>query len=244
MKINLIKNEELKSQTIYELFLNNAFDTEKDIFTDEFIELENTPDFPIYLGRVRDDEKLNKFKAAIKVIIENYIKVDRDIHLNEQFWYTLFLTEKRNYLIKEYPTILESERDFNNIVMKNFDWENYVYKCVLAAEYLNSNNIPEDEIDYYIELIHENLDVYNYLIKSKLFRISDFVLRFLKIIDDNNLTNLMKAKIKNRPELGSDQRYGRIVLFELKNMYPNLLVPLLTDEEITQLIKDIVSKYQ
>ena len=35
--------------------------------------------------------------------------------------------------------------NFNNIVLKNFDWENYIYKCVLGAQYINDNVTDEKQ---------------------------------------------------------------------------------------------------
>ena len=59
--------------------------------------------------------------------------------LNEGFWYSLLCVYKRDYLLEKYPQVEEGIRRFNNIVLKKFDWENYIYKCVLAAQYVNDN---------------------------------------------------------------------------------------------------------
>ena len=50
-------------------------------------------------------------------------------------------------------------------MVKNFDWQNYIYKCVLAAQYVNDNVETEEERQRYYELIFDNLDLYNCFIK-------------------------------------------------------------------------------
>ena len=85
--------------------------------------------------------------------------------MNERFWYTLLCVHKRDYVLKMYPQVGENIKDFHNIVVKKFDWENYIYKCILAAQYVKDNTDNEDDRKKYYNLIVENLDVFNYMIK-------------------------------------------------------------------------------
>lgn len=43
----------------------------------------------------------------------------------------------------------------------------------------------------------------------------------MDIIIETNLGQVLKAKIKNRPDLGKDERYGRRVIFELNKALPD-----------------------
>ena len=70
-----------------------------------------------------------------------YINTDRDLHLEEIFWHSLLGTKKRDFILDHYPVVKTGIKHFENIVIKPFDWENYIYKCVLATEYI------EDLID-------------------------------------------------------------------------------------------------
>ena len=70
------------------------------------------------------------------------------------------------------------------------------------------------KVEKYYRLIVDNLDVYNYIIKYEIFRNDKFLINILDIINDNDLGNVLKAKIKDRSDLGKDPRYGRMVIFE------------------------------
>lgn len=244
VNLKLLKKEKLKTEEFYNSFIAGTIQDNPEFISDKTIIIDDTPDFPIYMGDRFDPKRDEDFSEAILTLYSYYIDTERDTHLNELFWYSLFVLEKRDYLLNKYPKIKDSISDFHNIVLKKFDWESYIYKCVLAAEYIKSNDVDDDKIEYYIDLIINNLDLYNYLLKSKLFRTSNFVLRFLEIIDKEGISEIMKEKIKGRPELGRDSRYGRMVLFELKNMYPTLMIPLLDDSELAELILENLDKYQ
>lgn len=77
-------------------------------------------------------QKTADFLEVFKVIAKSYVNVDRDIHFNERFWHSLLVGEKRDYIFEKYPQVLDSYREFSNIVIRGFDWENYIYKCILA----------------------------------------------------------------------------------------------------------------
>lgn len=93
-----------------------------------------------------------------------------------------------------YPRVGESIKDFRNIVLEKFDWENYIYKYVLVAQYVKDNTDNEDDKKRYYNLIVENLDVYDYMIKHEVFRNDKFIINVRDIINDNNLSSILKIK--------------------------------------------------
>jgi hypothetical protein len=100
----------------------------------------------------------------------------------------LLTITKRDFLLEQYPQIEEGIHHFNNIVLKYFNWESYIYKCVLGAQYINDLITDHDERLRYYQLLSENLDMYNYIIKYEIFRNDRFLLNILDIIDELNLS--------------------------------------------------------
>lgn len=241
MKIRLLKTGYKKEEELYTSFLRGNIDAL--FFSEEVIDISFAPDFPIYMGKGTELEKKSDFLAAFKAIANCYAKLDREIHFDERFWHSLFISEKRDYLMKKYPQIADSYRDFSNIVIKNFDWENYVYKCVLAVEYIEDSSENESTKEKYYELIVDNLDVFNYIIKYPIFRNGEFLLKILTVIDNLNIGDIFKAKIIDRPELGKDERYGRRVILELNKAYPVLMSPMLEVEDLEQEVIKALGMY-
>lgn len=226
MKIRLLKEGYKRDESLYTAFRNGEVIDDL-FFSEEIVEIEEAPDFPIYMGKGSETQKKVDFFEAFKAITNSYVNLDRDIHFNECFWHSLLITKKRDYIIREYPQVIESYREFCNIVIKSFDWENYIYKCVLAVEYIEDATelmLPKDQ---YYELIVDNLDIYNYIIKYSIFRNGEFLVKILTIIYNLGISELLKSKITNYPDLGKDERYGRRVIFELNKAYPVLMIPLL-----------------
>lgn len=243
MKIRLLDRDVLRKEELYEAFKQNTLKERDDFFTDEIIELDEAPIFPIYLHVKNDCEKRKKYKEAFFTIAKYYINTDRDIHFNDLFWYSLLCVYNRDYLIKEYPEVEESIEKFNNIVLKKFDWENYIYKCVLATQYITDNIKEKEQQEKFFDLIIDNLDVYNYIIKYEVFRNDLFLIHVLQIIDNNNLSSILKMKIRGRDDLGKDERYGRRVLLELNKMYPSLVYQVMEYDELEKLFLEQLKKY-
>ena len=233
MEIRLLKEGYKKDESLYTAFKNGEV-TDDLFFSGEVIEVEQAPDFPIYMGKGSESQKKEDFMAAFKVIASSYVNVDRDIHLNERFWHSLFITKKRNYIIEKYPQVLENYREFVNIVIKDFDWENYIYKCILAVEYIEDATELVFSKEQYYELIVDNLDIYNYIIKYAIFRNGEFLVKILTVIHNLGISELLKGKITDRPDLGKDERYGRRVIFELNKAYPVLMSPMLDIEALEE----------
>ena len=85
--------------------------------------------------------------------------------------------------------------------------------------------------------------MYNYIIKYEIFRNDKFLLNILDIIDELDLAKVMKAKIKDRPDLGKDERYGRRVLFEFNKAYPVVMSPMLEKDELEVLFMEYLGYY-
>lgn len=241
MEIKLLKKE-FNSDTLYNDFKAGSIDKNSDYVSDETVEIMANSDFPIYLAG--PNGTFDNFKEAIEVLQADYIQTDREIHLNQRFWHSLLVLYKRDYIVSNYPEVLEDKKKFDNIVLKKFDWENYIYKCVLAAEYIYDQKYEnEAEATGFINAIYKNLDLYNYLIKYAIFRNSTFIINFLTVIQEEGLSDILKKQIKDRPDLGKDERYGRRVIFELNKNYPIIMAPFLEKEELKIEIQEALDLY-
>lgn len=242
MEIKLLKKGYRNNEKFYKDFLEGKLEEHSEYFSEESIYLQETPEFPIYINTKDEQKRTSLYMEAFEILSKYYINTDREIYFNEIFWHSFFTVYKREYLLENYPEIKEEMKTFHNIVLKPFDWENYIYKAVLAAQYI-TDNIEEVERYKYYQLIIDNLDLYNYIIKYSIFRNDQFVINILKIIDEYQLTKLLKSKIKDRPDLGKDERIGRRVIFEFNKSYPIIMSPMLSKEELVPLFFKYLSYY-
>ncbi|MDY5211668.1 hypothetical protein [Intestinibacter sp.] len=240
MEIRILNEKVIKTEAFYNDFLEGNINLKDEYFSDNVINIEDAPYFPIYIAKGSEEEKKELFSKAINTISEYYINKDRDIHMNKMFWYSLFCTKMREYLLNEYPQIKDSIKNFHNVVLKKFDWENYVYKCILAAEYIKDYTEDKLERERYIGLIVDNLDFYNYILKYPIFRNQEFLIKMLNIVDRLNLSAIFKAKIENRVD---DVRYGRMVLFEMNKSYPVIIAPAMSEEDLEELTLKYLGYY-
>lgn len=235
MEIRLLKKGYQNNEQFYKDFLNNQIESKDEYFSGEVVHIDEAPNFPIYINTKDEEKRQALFFEAFETIAKSYLNTDRDIHFEAIFWHSLLSVYKRDYLLEQYPEIAEKQSDFNNIVLKKFDWENYIYRCVLGAQYVNDFTQDETERKRYYRLIVENLDLFNYMIKYEIFRNDQFVLNILDIIDHYKLGKVMKAKIKDRPDLGKDERVGRRVIFEFNKSYPVVMSPMLERKELEEI---------
>lgn len=243
MEIKLLGEDYKQNLDLYHDFIEDNLSTNATYFSKESITLKEAPNFPIYMAKGNEFKRKIYFKRAICVLMRSYINLPREIHMSETFWHSLMIY-KRDYIMSLYKENLKSQKDFKNIVLKNFDWENYIYKCILAAEYIKDAqlNSVKREI-YFIDLIIENIDMYNYIIKYPLFRNGQFILNYFQAIDELGIAQLLKSKVKNHEALGIDNRYGRLVFQELNNNYPVVMAPFLNVEELKKEIVNALKNY-
>lgn len=203
------------------------------------------PDFPVYFGKMKDVEKVEGFLELVRTIEKYILSADRDVYMDERFWHSYLCLYKREFLLDKYPQIRQDKKEFLNIVLKPFDWENYIYKAVLAAQYVTDHVKSGDEAEKerYYQLILHNMDVFNYIIKYEIFRNSDFLVNVLDIIAETGLSKVLKARIKDRPDLGKDERYGRRIIFEFNKSYPIVLAPMLEKEHLKKYFLQYLSYY-
>ncbi|MFC4559734.1 hypothetical protein ACFO3D_16225 [Virgibacillus kekensis] len=243
MEVKLLAKGYKTDDTLYQDFLEGKISEKEDYFSKEVVYIREALDFPIYMGKGSEEEKKQDFLEAFQVISHSYLNTDRDLLLDETFWHSLLLTHKREYILQNYPDIRSEKSKFYNIVLKKFDWENYIYKTILGAQYINDNIRGEDERKRFYKLIIENLDLYNYIIKYEIFRNDKFLVNILSIIDELQLSKVMKTKIKGREDLGDDERVGRRVIFEFNKSYPVVMSPMLDKEELKRLFVEYLSYY-
>lgn len=231
MKIRKLNPDIIRRSQVFEYYIGN-YKNEDEIFLEEFYEVELSQEnlfFPIYIPDKNEETRKSKYHQAFLCMRDNYLKLGREILLDRNFWYSLFLDKLRDKLVLEYPTSLDSEKDFRNIILKKFDWENYVYKLIFGAEYIQEKISDKDDHIRYFELITENLDVYNYILKSEIFKNSDFLIKFLDTIVETNSSEILKKKIDLSNN--KDERIGRRVINEFVKSYPAVFVHALDKEE-------------
>ena len=243
MEVRLLASGYKNSDSLYEDFLEGKLNEKEEYFSNDIIYVKEAPDFPIYMGKGSEEEKKQDFLQAFQVISQSYLEMDREQLLDETFWHSLLLTQKRSFILKNYPDVESGKNAFQNIVLKKFDWENYIYKTILGAQYINDNILDEKDRHKYYELITENLDLYNYIIKYEIFRNDKFLVNILSIIDEFDLSKVLKAKIKGREDLGDDERVGRRVIFEFNKSYPVVMSPMLDKEELKKLFMEYLNYY-
>ncbi|MEG1415757.1 MAG: DUF6339 family protein [Clostridium sp.] len=241
IEIRLLKSGYKKNEEFYNDFISGELNSKDEYFSDETVKLEKHPSFPIYMANQK--EAREDFLEAFKVIEESYIDIDRDIFMDELFWHSYLCTFKRDYLLEKYPSIEENQSNFENIVTKKFDWENYIYKCLLAVQYITDSVKEDDEKLKYYNLILDNLDLYNYIIKYEIFRNDKFLINILDIIEETGLSGVLKSKIKDRSDLGKDERYGRRVIFEFNKSYPIVMAPMLSKGELKEKFIEYLGYY-
>jgi hypothetical protein len=243
MEIRLLKKGYKNNEQFYQDFLEDQVKNKEEYFSDEVAFINVAPDFPVYIAQGNESTKSELFHQAFDVISDSYLHTNRDIHFDEVFWHSLLAVYKRDYMLEQYPQIKDGINHFNNIVLKDFNWENYIYKCVLGAQYINDAISDVSERKRYYSLIIDNLDVFNYIIKYEIFRNDKFLVNILDIIDELKLSKLLKSKITGRDDLGKDERIGRRVLFEFNKSYPIIMSPMLEKDNLKELFLQFLNYY-
>ena len=135
MEIRLLNEGYKNNENFYTSFLNNELISDKYV-SDEKVIIDRIVEFPIYVAKDKESAKNENFRELIEKISDNFINIDRSIYLSEIFWHSYICLYMREYVLNKYPKINISFSSFKNIVIKKFDWENYIYKAVLISQYL------------------------------------------------------------------------------------------------------------
>lgn len=242
MEVKLLEQGYKNNEIFYKAFLNDTL-WESEFISNEHIWIsKELPDFPIFFAIREHEEREKQFVNTIKIISEHIIGMDREIYMNERFWHSWLCLYKREYLLELYPQVKDEYKKFENIILKPFDWENYIYKAILIAQYVEENK-SEDNRDAMYHTILQNFDMFNYIIKYEIFRNGQFLINIMDIVEETGLSKVLKAKIKDRPDLGKDERYGRRVIFEFNKSYPIVLGPMLEKETLKKYFLKFLSYY-
>ena len=243
MEIRLLKKGYKNNEQFYKDFLEDQLKYKDEYFSEDIVQIDEAPDFPVYLAHRNENDRKELFLEAFEVLSHSYLNTDRDLHFDEVFWHSLLAVRKRDYLLEQYPKISEGINQFNNIVLKDFNWESYIYKCVLGVQYINDAVADPAGRQRYYELLIDNLDMYNYIIKYEIFRNDRFLLNILDIIDELKVSKIMKSKITGRDDLGKDERVGRRVIFEFNKSYPVIMSPMIEKDDLKELFIENLSSY-
>lgn len=242
MEIKLLSGNYKNDENFYQAFLNDTLWQSEYLSNESKLIPRKLSDFPIYLNRFDSTSYENDYLEMLHAMTAYVLDIDRDITMDECFWHSWLCLYQREYLLEKYPKIKEKYSNFKNIVIKKFDWENYIYKGLLIAQYVQDNVAPQARERYY-RLILNNFDMFNYIIKYEIFRNGQFLINIMDVIDETGLSAVLKAKIKNRPDLGKDERYGRRVLFEMNKAYPVVMSPMLDKESLKGYFLEYLSYY-
>ena len=94
MEIRLLKKGYKNNEQFYKDFLEDNIRTNDDYFSGEVVNIDEMPDFPIYMAKGSESEKKKLFLEAFEVISNSYLNTDRDVHFEEVFWHSLFAVYK------------------------------------------------------------------------------------------------------------------------------------------------------
>ena len=242
MEIKLLNPNYKNDIEFYKQFLSGNLINNNKYVSNNKVNISDIPSFPIYFPS--EHKRREDFLLAVKIISESYLKNTADIFENELFWHSLLCLYKRDFILKNYPEVKTSYEKFKRIVIKNFNWENYIYKSVLSAKYVTNHTDVFSEQERYYNLILDNLDIFNYIIKYPIFRNGLFLIKILDIIDQENLSNTLKANVTGSKADGRDLRRGRQIIYEFNKSYPILFSPMLDYSELKKYFMEFLSYYE
>ncbi len=228
MEVRLVKKEVLKSNDFYNDFLDGNLHSKEEYFTDRFVYIENAPDFVINLENVQENNKKYMFVNVLNIILDNYSDLEKEYKFKSEFWYSLFIVYKREFLFKTYPDIKENINMYHEIILNNFDEDNFIYQCILACDYIKEYKKEEK----FLEIAYDNFDLYISMIKSKILNNGYFITNILSIIDEYNFGDLYKNE-KLRDKL----------IVDCTKIYPIKLTPLMDKNELLILLNKSINEF-
>jgi hypothetical protein len=229
MKIKVLNKDYIYSDKYIEDFKNNNVGKLQSEYSDLTVDIDDIEPFNFYLNIQNEIQRTLEFKESLHKIIK-YFGLSQKTLMNHEFWISLFSINFYEYSIHKFPQLLHKNADFKNILLKTFDWENYIYKLIITAQFIVDTK-KKEEYDSYFELVGDNLDVVNYLLKYSIFKNSNFFMNVLDTIKNTNTSKDLKKKTKVKTKKDKDERIGRKVIFEFNRDYPVIASPIISFEE-------------
>lgn len=243
MEIKKIKNS-VDNSTLFNLFINGTIHSDLSLFENDSYYISGFEYFDPYVGSLSNAAYLEKmirlFKNVSRMIDD--FSIPSTYYEDGSFWKSIFLTLYREELKNNYPSIIKDENTFTNVIVKKWGWENYIFKAILVKKYMAQSQ-KYFTADEFFETVAENIDVFNYLIKTPIFRNGEFIVKILKIIKDENLSSISKSRILNRPDLGGDERVGRRAIYEMNKIYPIIFIHSLEIDKLREIYLKSIQKY-
>lgn len=228
----LLKEPIEDEKDFYESFLKGTLQ-ENNYFSDIKVTVPDVEDFITYGGN-KNKKNNNKevFKNLVKIFINNFVDLTQEIYMSPNFWKSYLVSKLRMSIIRNHPQINESFNAFKLIVLREFNWENYLYKAAIYGNILVDRVADESLRDEYIDIIYDNSDTFNYILKKKAFRNDNFIFNMICLLYENkeyDLGGFLKKSFSYKDS--RDIRVNRIILEEMNAAYPTILFPILDYED-------------
>jgi hypothetical protein len=244
MQIRKVDKRYFDSKELRDHFVNGTLHEHHEFFLDEFYDI---GDFDIryfnpYAGNVKSphiDIIWDHLIAAVSEIMEG---IPASLYEDGNFWFSLFLTRFQIELLDDYPQLKKTSEPLKNILLKRFNWENYIYKAVVIVKLKDVAMRRFGNTDV-INVILDDLDLFNYLIKSPLFRNLDFIVSVFELNRQNAFPVRLKSQIKSEKYKQKDKRFGRRIVYELNKVYPVLFVQKFELDELGIKMNEIIGQY-
>ena len=245
MQIRKVNKSYFKSKELRDHFVSGTLMNFDDCLLNDYYD---TGTFEIeyfnpYAGNTKspnNDQIWNNLIASVGEIMEG---IPANLYEDGNFWFSLFLTRFQLELMNDYPQLKKSSDQLKNILLKDFNWENYIYKAVVIVK-LKHVAIERFGNTDVVDLILDDLDLFNYLIKSPLFRNLDFILNIFELTRRDAFPVRLKSQIKSEKYKQKDKRFGRRIVYELNKTYPVLFVQKFEMEELGTKLNEIIRQYQ
>lgn len=237
-EIYLLKDPIVNELDFYNSFLRNTL-KEDNFFTDTKVEVPDLDEFITYSGNAnKNSSKI--LGDLIKIMLYNFIDLKQDIYMSQNFWMSYLVSKLRMSLFRNHPTISENFNTFRLIVLRKFDWENYLYKATIFANVLNDKLQDKDLLDDYIDVILNNMDLFNYILKLSSLRNDNLIYNMITLLYENKDSKLSSfLKYRSKDTIDVDASPARLVLLEFNTTYPAILFPMLNYDDF----KAIFFKY-
>lgn len=245
MQIRKVDKRYFNSKELRDHFVNGTIMDFQDCLLNDYYD---TNDFDIayfnpYAGNSKspdNDEIWENLLSSVEEIMEG---IPASLYEDGSFWFSLFLTRFQIELMSDYPQLNKTSEPLKNILLKDFNWENYIYKAIVIIKLKHAAQLRFGNTQI-VDSILDDLDLFNYLIKSPLFRNLDFILNIFELNRLNTFPVRLKSQIKSEKYKHKDKRFGRRIVYELNKVYPVLFVQKFEMDELGIKLNEIIRKYQ